>query len=293
MPGPFSTPTLVFATFGAALFWPASLRAEAPSAAGRPSLVAALPAENIAQVLVPREAWRPYPTVDDRAFWENLPEAARSELIVQGESRRSDPWPTIPATAFLEFYRSGKKEPYQSLSWGRRQRLGALVLAECAEDQGRFLDAIVDGLWAVCEESFWGNSTNTWVQSSLEDQRRYSSMQLSRIRTSLPDVTKPGVDLWAGETAGVVVWTSYLLGDRLDRVSPLVRPRLQFELERRILAPCRERDFKWMTERGNWNPWICSNWLATLLLAENDPARRAAGLHKILRALDYYGRVQK
>ena len=39
--------------------------------------------------------------------------------------------------------------------FGRRDRLHALVLAECVEDRGRFLDAIADTAWAVAEESSW------------------------------------------------------------------------------------------------------------------------------------------
>src|SRR5688572_16260239 len=129
--------------------------------ADRPSLLAALPAGKTSDVLLPRDTWRPFPTIEDREFWQQLDDATRRELIAQGDARRAEPWTPIPATVFLEFYRSGSKEPYQSLSWGRRHRLGALVLAECAEGKDRFLDAIVDGIWAICEESFWGNSTNT------------------------------------------------------------------------------------------------------------------------------------
>jgi hypothetical protein len=258
------------------------------AAPGRPSLVAALTPEVAATLAVPSPAWRPFPVADDRPFWEGLPEPVRRELIDQGEAHQAEAWAPIPATVFLEFYRSGSKEPYQTLSFGRRQHLGTLVLAECAEGKGRFLDAIVNGIWAICEESFWGNSTNTWLQSPIEDQRKYASMRLSEIRTTLPDVTRPGVDLWVGETAGLLAMTDYLLGARLDRVSPMVRPRLRVELERRMLTPCLERDFKWMEEKGNWNPWICSNWLAAVLLVEADPARRAAALRKILAALDHY-----
>src|SRR5687768_16319498 len=73
----------------------------------RPSLLAALPPEKMAQVLVPSESWRPFPDIEDRTFWDNLPAAARGELIGQGDSRRDEPWTPIPATVFLEFYRTG------------------------------------------------------------------------------------------------------------------------------------------------------------------------------------------
>lgn len=29
------------------------------------------------------------------------------------------------------------------------------ALAECAADDGRYLDAVIDGIWCICEESAW------------------------------------------------------------------------------------------------------------------------------------------
>ena len=45
------------------------------------------------------------------------------------------------------------------------------------------------------------------------------------------------VDLFAAETGNLIAWVHYLLGDRLDAVSPVVRQRMAQEVERRILAP--------------------------------------------------------
>jgi hypothetical protein len=70
---------------------------------------------------------------------------------------------------------------------------------------------------------------------------------------------------------------------------------MRLEIERRILAPCRERsDFWWMgldprqpRDVNNWNPWINSNWLTCALLMEPEE-RRPAVVHKILRSLDRF-----
>jgi len=39
---------------------------------------------------------------------------------------------------------------------------------------------------------------------------------------------------------------------------------------------------------NNWTPWICSNWLATVLILEHDPDRRARSVYKILECLDRF-----
>jgi hypothetical protein len=39
---------------------------------------------------------------------------------------------------------------------------------------------------------------------------------------------------------------------------------------------------------NNWNPWICSNWLTSVLIMEKDAERRAQSVSKILRVADNF-----
>ncbi|HIE26210.1 TPA: heparinase, partial [Candidatus Poribacteria bacterium] len=174
--------------------------------------------------------------------------------------------------------RDGNRDRYQSVSFERRRILVNLVIAECMEGKGRFLDDIVNGVWAICEESFWGVSAHLGPQKA---------------GYGLPDVTEPIVDLFAAETSALLAWTVYLLGAKLDAVSPLIVSRIELEIDRRILTPLLERDdFSWMGFGGqrvnNWNPWICSNWLTSNLLIEADEERRLKLVAKAMRALDNF-----
>ncbi len=156
-------------------------------------------------------------------------------------------------------------------------------MAECIEGKGRYLDEILNGLWATCEETYWG------LPAHLSEQKS---------GFGLPDVTEPTIDLFAAETSAQVVWTLYLLGPALEKLSPLVVPRLYFEVDHRILTPGLERDdFWWMgiskpgspaRSLNNWTPWICSNWLTTALIAERDGTRRVKAATKILGCLDRF-----
>lgn len=241
-------------------------------------LTGPLSEDKLAPLILPRKNYKPYPPASDRAAWAAIPEALRQELIANGEAALKTPYPATTATAFLRFVRDGDRDEYQQQSFGRRRILGDLVLAECAEGKGRFLDHITDGIWMICEESYWGVSAHVGVQKA---------------GSGLPDVTEPTVDLFAAETGMLLSWTTYLLGDRLDKVSPLIRKRIDVEVERRILTPCFERQFGWMglNHQGmlnNWTPWICSNWLACNLLIEKDEARRIKATHKIMRCVDEF-----
>lgn len=230
--------------------------------------------------LQPAGTWRRFPAANDRTAWEKNPIAERRQLIATGEARAAEDWEHLTATLILDFKRKGDRRSYQDPHFRRRTRLHDLVLAECAEGRGRFMDAIADNVWLTCEETFWG-----WP-AHLDEQ------QAGR---ELPDIAEPIVDLGVGESAALLAWTDHLLGPQLDSVSPLLRRRIRHEVDRRVLTPCLERDnFWWMGwlrrhhPVNNWNPWVNSNWLACVLVLEEDADRRARAVHKIMRSLDVF-----
>jgi len=256
----------------------AVLQSAAVAREGRFKLRELYPREKIERVLIPQEQWHPWPNWSDRQAWQSLPEVVRRDLIANGERYLGYKWPDLPATLFLEYAREGNRSRYEREHFARRTALTDLIVAECVEGKGRFLDDIANGVWAICEESFWGLPAHVSVQKA---------------GSGLPDAEEPIVDLFAAETGESLAWTFYLLGDRLDRVSPLIRKRIQREIDRRILTPCLERDdFGWMGFSGdrvnNWNPWCNSNWLACTLLMEPDQSRRVASVAKIVQSLDYF-----
>ncbi|NWG11945.1 MAG: heparinase II/III family protein [Acidobacteria bacterium] len=230
-------------------------------------------------VLLPRGQWRPFPTVEDREAWNIVSGHLRAEYVRGAERLLGTTWPPLPASVFLEYVRNGNRSNFERISFERRARLATLVMGEVFENKGRFLDDIANGIWAICEESYWGVPAHVGVQ---------------RRGSGLPDVTEPTVDLFAAETGSLLAWTTYLLGNRLDRISPLIDDRIHVEVDRRILTPNLERDdFWWMgfrreREVNNWNPWINSNWLTTVLVLEQNPARRVRAVHKIMRSLDNF-----
>jgi len=244
---------------------------------GRFKLGELYPQEKIAKVLVTREKWHPWPTWNERSAWEALPQEVRDDLVANGEEYLGYDWPALPATLFLEFARNGNRSRYEHEHFARRRALNSLVIAECVEGKRRFMDDIVNGVWAICEESFWGVPAHVGAQKA---------------GSGLPDLADPIVALFVAETSESLAWTSYLLGAQLDGVSPLVRPRIALEIDRRVLTPSLERDFGWMGFHGgrvnNWNPWCNSNWLASALLIETDEDRRAAAVAKMARSLDHF-----
>lgn len=237
---------------------------------------------DLPELITPRSDYRPHPTIEERAAWASPPASVQTAHLQRGESYLNFDYPSLPATLFLQYSRMGNRRNYERPHFERRGALEMLVTAECIEGEGRFLDDIANGIWAICEETYWGVPAHIGVQKA---------------GNTLPDAAEPTVDLFAAETGNLIAWTYYLLGERLDAVSPLVRERMALEMERRILTPLYERnDFWWMgfhlrpdrQRVNNWNPWICSNWLSVVLLMETDSYRRLATIHKIMRAVDNF-----
>jgi len=236
------------------------------------------PAAKVAATLLPRDRFRPFPTATERTAWEALPADARSVLLQSGEKQLKTAWEVLPATLFLEYARNGNRSRFEAVRDRRRKKLQDLVMAECVEGKGRFTDEIANGVWLICEESFWGLPAHLGQQKA---------------GVGLPDVAEPIVELFAGETANLLSWTAYLTGPQLAAVSKLLPERIRLETGRRILTPCLARDdFGWMGFTGqqlnNWTPWICSNWLTAALLEEFDEKRRQAAVYKALRCLDNF-----
>jgi hypothetical protein len=249
------------------------------SQAGKSNLLTSTwPVTKLTDVLAPRGRFHPFPTESERSAWEGLPPDARAALVEMGERELRTAWEVLPATLFLEYRRTGNRSHYEAARDRRRNKLRELVIAECVEGKGRFVDEIANGVWLTCEETFWGVPAH---------------LNMQQAGPGLPDVSEQIVDLFAAETSSLLAWTDYLMGDRLAHVSPLLPERIRAEINRRILTPCLARDdFWWMGLTGlpvnNWNPWICSNWLTSALAVETDEERRRAAVAKILRCLDAF-----
>jgi hypothetical protein len=226
--------------------------------------------------------WHPYPKWNERTAWEAIPGDIRAAVVARAEADQKAGWKALLASTFLDFKRNGNRSRFEAESFGRRAMLQRLILAECLEGKGRFVDGIVNGVWLICEETYWGAPAHLGAQKA---------------GVGLPDQSDPIIELFSAETAQLLAWTNYLLAAQLDEVSPLVNKRIKIEVEHKMLKLARERDnFTWMGLGGpkaehrlnNWNPWINSNLLVTNLILEDDAKLRIAETVRIARSVDAY-----
>jgi len=215
-----------------------------------------------------------FPTYHNRDFWGGLPENLKNQYVEAAEAYLDYDWPVVKATDFLEIIRSGDRR--QEMYGAPRSALMAVVMAEQAEGQGRFMDQIVNGVWYYSEQTWWGWSAH------LPDP------------DGLPDINKPSIDLGVGEIANILSWTWYLFKDDFDKIHPLISKRLKDEIMYKAIKPYYERnDFWWMGLDGgrrvnNWNPWTNHNMLTAILILEDDQEQKIKGVQKVIRSLDVF-----
>jgi len=263
---------------------------------------------DLSKTLITDNSWNKLPGYKDRQFWENIPANIREAYISKAQSLLGYNWPTMKATDFLEIIRSGERR--EKVQFANLNALNALVMGELIEGKGRFIDQIINGVWFFCEQTWWGWSAHFYLQQA---------------PNGLPDANEPTIDLGVGEVANNLAWTWFLFKDEFDKVHPLISIRLKDELTKKVLIPYYTRDdFWWMAFHpkegyrvdkpgnpwidykneynknllvsakifgsgvNNWNPWVNYNMLNCILILENDPVKKRAGVQKVINSLDNF-----
>jgi hypothetical protein len=229
--------------------------------------------EQVKQLLVDKSDYHPFPQTV--AQWKAaVPDSILQKMIKEGESALNFKFEPISATVSLKFVRNGDRSEHADVSFTKRIKLKQLILAESVENKGRFTEAILNGVWSICEESFWG------VPAHLGN-------------VGLPDVDNPIVELFSAETAALLAMTDYFVGEKLDKENKLFRKRIYSEINKRVFEPMRTTStgYGWMSKTkpvNNWNPWIHSNLIMAALLIEKDKDKRAKMIYEDMKGVDLY-----
>ncbi len=223
--------------------------------------------------LIPKDKFNPYP--NSPVEWQSsVPDSILQNLIKEGEIALNFKFESISATISLDYVRTGDRERYQKISFDKRKELMNLILAESIENKNRFIEAIMNGVWSICEESNWGVPAHIG-------------------KTGLPDVSNHVVELFSAETASVLALADYFVGEKLDNINPQIRKRIYVEINQRLFNQLSNHasSYGFMSKTrpvNNWNPWIISNWLLSTLLIEKQENKRAEMTHLAMLGLDSY-----
>lgn len=217
-----------------------------------------------------------FPPAKDRKFWEDKYD---EKYIKKAEEYIGFTWPVCLATDFMAFKNEGNRSKQENPFFERRCALVALLKAELVEYKGRFLPDIVNGIFAICEETFWGVSAHV--------NHYYGVKAIDNIYCNIPISQNDYIDLFSSDTGAIIAVIYDLLHDELEEFCPEILNSMEYQLDRRIIEPyLSHNDWWWMgydrDKVNNWNPWIISNILNVFLVRDMDHKKRCHGIKKLL-----------
>ena len=180
--------------------------------------------------------------IDDRKAWRALAgHPSYRSCLADAAELLNRPINESPDELYLDFSRTGNRTRWQRVASKRRGRIGTLTLAECVENEGRFLPALREIVAAVCAE-------RTWVMPAHD-------RSLANFKGASIDI-----DLGSAHLAWNLATARYLLGQKLDAAT---RKLIDEDLRRRIFDP-----YLAMVngnQKANWWTQTTNNWNAVCL----------------------------
>lgn len=209
----------------------------------------------------------------DREAWESLSAPLKEAHVKAAEAFLNYDYPSLLTAQYMDFIRTGNRSRHEKRYFDRRTALNTLVIGECIEHKGRFIDDIINGIMLICEETSWViPAHNNGIMVGVSDEIY--------------------IDQFSAETSSLLSIIYTVLGDELDSVTPLITYRIRAEIEKRILKPYMENDFWWMSfgskKPSMWNAWCNVNCMSAFLVFDDDVESQAKAIDKIVRSLDKF-----
>lgn len=220
------------------------------SAARVQEIAAYLPAHavGVGQPATHRQAWEELAALP---VYQNWLKGSRQSLL--------EPFPKMTDDLFLDYSRTGNREPWQGVEFSRRYRMAWLALAECLEYKGAFLVPLENAIKEICAE-------RTWVFSAHDPKLNNFYGKTNNI------------DLGSSWVAWELGTIDFLLADKL---SAPTRKLIRDNLQRRIFQPFRDMaegrqtEDTWMRRGNNWNAVCLAGVTGAALAVLDSPKERA------------------
>ena len=208
--------------------------------------------------------------MNDKSFWQRVREEEcyayfRDEAVKLWEKHCEVPIYALKYSEFKMFFTSGERVTYQGSYFTRRLAMDAsAILALIYPEDEKYLIRLMDEIYAICDEY-------TWSLPAHQGQIEYND--------------NAHIDLFAAETAFTLAEIYAILSDRLD---PLIKSRIEAEIERRVFSSFEGNEpyGHWETCNNNWNA-VCTGSVACayMLMA---PERAEKLIPRFERAMDIY-----
>ncbi len=187
------------------------------------------------------------------------------------EGLKDTPTEPLVFSLFRKFEEDGNRMIFESKYFNRRQKLTAYALEYWLFREEEALKYLQDIIWVILEEYTWALPAHLGGKSLSVKQADGTYV----------------VDLFAAETAQALSEILTFLGDDLH---PILKDRIHFEIERRILSRAYENmgEFFWHKTSNNWSA-VCSGSVGMTAIYEiKDNERLAYFINNTLSTLENF-----
>lgn len=231
---------------------------------------------NMLKPFMPEKAYRPAPAISDRAFWEDVGKSESAQAVLKQARADVDKKPEVPITDAI--YRRANKEGnrgiYKPRYYRTMERLERAVIAECVQDEGRYLPQIIEHLEAIMEMKSWLHPNHDDSNNSVLEGKRVA------------------IDLGARKFGSVLMLADVLLEEKLPaELRKEIRDQVQWRIIDSYLKSCRGEDRKgnsWIRSTSNWSSVCTGGTVFSSLTASDNPEERLAVLGCALNSMEHY-----
>lgn len=170
-------------------------------------------------------------------FWKEVREKdcykrIREELLALWEEYGADnPIPVLRYSEFKQFWVTGNRGIYETPYFRKRQGMNcSALLSLIYPEEEKYLNRLMDHIYTICDEYTWCVPAHQGQLDKNDNCR---------------------IDLFASETGFALSEIYTMLGERLE---PLIRHRIETEVQRRIIDPFTavENYGWWEVGKSNW-----------------------------------------
>lgn len=182
-----------------------------------------------------------FPESRDKAQLESfLSSKVYGELRAEAEKLLREPIASLPFSCYRLFDETGSRTEYEALYFAHRKRLCVFAGLAVTDGSKKYVDALCDIIWAICDEYTWCLPAHLGGDSLDKSGKVAQTWPHEKM-----------VDLFAAETAFSLSEIIYLCGEKLPDI---VKERAIKNIKSRVLEPYASLlpAFHWETLHMNW-----------------------------------------
>jgi hypothetical protein len=228
------------------------------------------------KAVMPEKSFQPAPPITDRAYWAKIATSKSGKEYLKNALLDLDKKPEVPISdeTYREANKKGNRGMYKPRYYRTMDRLEHFMLAECIENQGRFLPQVAVYLRAIMDMKSWMHPNHDDSENSVLEGKRVA------------------IDLGARKFSADLALAEVLLGAKLSNaLRKEISTQLRWRITESYFKSCRDIDTignSWIRSTSNWNAVCTSGTIYSILATSGDANERLAAVGCALNSMKYY-----